>query len=327
MSLSATLLIIFTFLGLSAYLQMTASEKSAKHDLQQYTKEVGKKLDTQFSVYKDILEVSSKSTFFTDFYSTKLVSSINAHLKSYIQTYKDLKYFYFGTKTEDMYIFPYVEMKEGYNPRQTEWYRLAEQSGETSISSIYLDNIAKTPIITVSKPIYNIKKELVGVMGIDVKLENLVETVKNSITETYSEIILLDRKNEPIEIEKGENTREIATNEAIQEILKSKDLKIAKTTIAGESVLANAEDLGESGYKLLILTKTNRIIENTLRTLLIVFSVGLVLIILSTIVFYQASKKIVKDPLNQLKKAFSFDSNGQVKLTRVDCKTNDEWKN
>lgn len=320
LSILSSFLIVAIFVSLFYFLIIAQKETTTKKELTQYTTQVASVLENKMDRYKEILNVSSKSSLFYNFFSTRLISTIHTHLKSYVESYPEIKYFYFGTKTEEMYIWPYVEMKKDYNPRQTEWYRSAEESKKTSVSSVYLDSTTKAPVVTISEPVYDEKQTLVGVIGIDIRLENLINIVQESKTGIYTKLLLVDDKNEPIEMTKTEESKLLLQNEAIQSLLRQPQGSIEKL----DNHYATLAPIKGYHYRLLVLASTDKIYAETIQSSLIVALVGFILIVLSTLVFLVTSKKAIQQPIENLKNAFRFDLNGKIKLSRVDCKTKDE---
>ncbi|MFA4647633.1 methyl-accepting chemotaxis protein [Pyrococcus kukulkanii] len=88
-------------------------------------------------------------------------------------------YVYFGDINGNMYMYPEEELPEGYDPRVRPWYKQASEEGHAVFTDPYPDATTGKWVITYAIPIYQDGK-LIGVVGLDVFIDTLVEAIKQS---------------------------------------------------------------------------------------------------------------------------------------------------
>lgn len=93
---------------------------------------------------------------------------MNTFLKEVRDSY-DVKmdHIYFADENGNMYCSPSVQLPEGYDPREREWYKAAVENG-MYVSKPYDDVINGGEIVSVSKTVRSNGK-VVGVIGVDFK--------------------------------------------------------------------------------------------------------------------------------------------------------------
>jgi hypothetical protein len=81
---------------------------------------------------------------------------------------------YFGDELGNFYLVPTATLPADYDARERIWYKNAKENGEY-VSDAFTDLSTTNKILAVAKAIYKDKK-LIGVVGIDLILENTTET-------------------------------------------------------------------------------------------------------------------------------------------------------
>ncbi|ENQ3079810.1 methyl-accepting chemotaxis protein [Bacillus cereus] len=101
--------------------------------------------------------------------------SIRKMFAEYVSLHPETVQLYVGTDNGTFIQEPNVQMLAGYNPKERPWYIDAmKQNGGVAISNPYKDKTAGDIVVTVSKKL----DDGSGVIGIDLKLENLLKTTK-----------------------------------------------------------------------------------------------------------------------------------------------------
>ncbi|MBB6062530.1 methyl-accepting chemotaxis protein [Thermosipho japonicus] len=91
--------------------------------------------------------------------------------------YKDALYVYLGTADKKFYIYPDVEMPEGYDPTKRPWYIDAiNNRGKVIITDPYIDASSKDIVITVAKTVEKDGK-ILGVVALDFKASELANSL------------------------------------------------------------------------------------------------------------------------------------------------------
>ncbi|MBM7603941.1 methyl-accepting chemotaxis protein [Metabacillus crassostreae] len=136
-----------------------------------------------------------------DFFSGKLTSDlfgdgsenseIGQKLDQYIGLHPEVQAIYVGTTDGRMITSPKLELPDDYDPRDRPWYQEADQKkGEVAITSPYEDASSGDMVVTITKSL----EDGSGVIGIDLKMNNLKETVEEVLIGKKGYAILLDTK-------------------------------------------------------------------------------------------------------------------------------------
>lgn len=103
------------------------------------------------------------------------------YLERLTKTHKEIQYAYFGTPDGAMYLAPVpnADMRT-YNPTTRPWYQAAvKQPDKVVWTDPYIDAITGKPIVTVAKAIVHNGK-VIGVVGMDISMEQLTNLVKQT---------------------------------------------------------------------------------------------------------------------------------------------------
>jgi methyl-accepting chemotaxis protein len=95
-----------------------------------------------------------------------------------IDSHEDVISIYMGTKDKTMFTYPNEEYEEGFDPSTRSWYKNAYEKNSVSWTQPYIDVHTNKLVVTVSSPVYNDNNEFVGVVGMDI----LLDTLSNSIS-------------------------------------------------------------------------------------------------------------------------------------------------
>lgn len=128
-------------------------------------------------------------------------------LDSFVNSHKDVLGVYMGTADKKMIIYPEQKMPDGYDPTARGWYKEAlENKGKVIRTAPYEDiNNDKLYVVTFAKTVEDAAGNVVGVIGIDLTLENLSKSVEETTLGENGFSVVLDNEGTIIahkEIEK-----------------------------------------------------------------------------------------------------------------------------
>ncbi|WP_099187160.1 methyl-accepting chemotaxis protein [Tepidibacter mesophilus] len=94
--------------------------------------------------------------------------------KTYKEAHPFVESIYLATANSDMYLYPQYDLPEGYDPVEKDWYKNTLTKNDMVWEKPYKDIATEKMVITVYIPVYNTynNDELVGVLGVDISLEN-----------------------------------------------------------------------------------------------------------------------------------------------------------
>lgn len=104
-----------------------------------------------------------------------------------------------GTESGIFRIYPWSDdLQPTYDPRKSGWYQRAAKTGKLGWTKPYVESGGKGQKITCSKPFYNSRGKLRGVIGADVMLSSLNEKIINIRVGDHGYVFLLDDKGNVI---------------------------------------------------------------------------------------------------------------------------------
>jgi methyl-accepting chemotaxis protein len=118
---------------------------------------------------------------------------LNNYLKSIKEANDTILNVYFAENTKVMYVEPYADLT-GYDPTATEWYQGAERNPDGVYwMDPYTDTATKKTTTTISKAVISNGK-FIGVVGIDLDLEQLSSSLSNINVGEQGYIFVTDKK-------------------------------------------------------------------------------------------------------------------------------------
>ncbi|WP_068501349.1 methyl-accepting chemotaxis protein [Paenibacillus kribbensis] len=117
------------------------------------------------------------------------VADLEEFFKQYITIHPEAEAIYYGSKDGKFITYPQKQLPDNYDPRVRSWYEDAtKEQAKTVISSPYLSSSSKQMTVTVSRA----TADGSGVIGIDLKISGIKETLNNIKVGHEGYAILLD---------------------------------------------------------------------------------------------------------------------------------------
>lgn len=174
----------YVAIGVIVYNTFFQQLKESRTDIVQQTLEnYTSKLDRFFQEYENGLDqmcrndalqgVVSNPEYYTD--------SVIALLTDFQDAHKSIRLISLGTETGEYYFDPNRNsVPEGFDPRVRPWYLLAAEADDESVhyTGVYADVNTGKPNITMVKSLRDDKGRFIGVLGIILDLEQMVEDNK-----------------------------------------------------------------------------------------------------------------------------------------------------
>ncbi|WP_431088676.1 methyl-accepting chemotaxis protein [Paenibacillus sp. 8b26] len=116
-------------------------------------------------------------------------ADLEEFFKQYITIHPEAEAIYYGSKDGKFITYPQKQLPDNYDPRVRSWYEDAtKEQAKTVISSPYLSSSSKQMTVTVSRA----TADGSGVIGIDLKVSGIKETLNNIKVGHEGYAILLD---------------------------------------------------------------------------------------------------------------------------------------
>lgn len=179
------IVLLIPILGISmlSYVQLKKSNVNKfKEEMSGYSQVVKKALEGMDEQNREILDMFSKREEFINIgKDSKLQDKITKSLLYYKEANDEVSQVYMCTPNKNMITATNVQLPEGYDPTEMQWYKNAvEADGEVVVSEPYEDNGNKgSYTITYSKAVKDSSSGVVGVLGLDVDIKLLTKEISN----------------------------------------------------------------------------------------------------------------------------------------------------
>lgn len=168
-------------LGAGAYFTSTAVVKDQFKDLtKSLGNEVNKAVDTYFQRFEQSVEYMAMDSNVQSVYSNPGSNfRMLKNFENYIKKYSDVTSIYLGTEKGEMFLYPKANLPADFDPRKRDWYIEAVKNNKLTWVAPYMDAATKELVITAGVPVYDgpNSSKLLGVLGIDIKLGTLSNTI------------------------------------------------------------------------------------------------------------------------------------------------------
>ncbi|MBN2618754.1 MAG: Cache 3/Cache 2 fusion domain-containing protein [Spirochaetales bacterium] len=197
-----------------------------------------------------------------------------------------LDFFYIGTEeTKKFYIGIDWTPEEGWDPTQRPWYTQAKNSKKTIYTEYYIDSNTGEYVITIASPLINETNKLLGVLGVDIYFNEIIDQSKSYSTKEIS-VALIDSNGNVLSHPNNElNNKNILDQKDNNEIYKkiltnNKGFEYAK--IDGEEKLIAYDTIPSTHWEVVYFVDTV-LIKAPLRKLAISYISITILALLITV--------------------------------------------
>lgn len=249
------------------------------------------------------------------------VDPIFEALLPFTEIYEGVSNVYISLNNGRTIAAPVNNVPANIDPRDRPWYVDAVKVGGIVIGEPYVDAISGEKVITISQPLYSQTNQLVGVIGADISLTYLIETL-NTINPGYDgEVFLVSAIGNPIvhHTIEDENLFELPAYSFLKS-LDDTDFTVNHQQLDNQLVvykkIEGVQWVVGSDYE---MKNINAIANSTTKILLITFSV--VLVIITILMLFIVSRLI--RPITALEKVAQQLATGDLTV-QLQATTNDE---
>lgn len=287
---------------------------------------------------------------------TALLANVGGYLSGVSTSDSIITDAYVGTESGILFLSSSkqrLKIQDDYDHRTRNWYTIAKNSGEFSISEAYDDAYGRGKIISFSMPIYNESGEFLGVAGLNVLAEGFKGLLKADEATDCEFVIISQDENVVVSNDYREEKKNdiidefVSDNESnaqIKDNIFNKQYGTDVIEYRGRQIYVSHQKLSEQGWIVLayvamdeavapslmikeniINLADNSVISVTQYVLLVVILVMFVLIVVLVITYIFGniiSKKITR-PIVTLTDNVKEISHGNLKFN-YDIKTDDE---
>lgn len=264
-----------------------------------------------------------------------LESTVYNDLEAYGKSHPETTYVYIGTKWGGYIRWPDGLDKGDFDPRKRPWYAPAiENQDKVMISDPYVaaSNINNV-LITASKVIKNESKDIIGVAGIDVSLNNLSEIIGNAkigdsgyIFSYLKDGTILAHPDKKLNFENIDKLKD--GNISLKYDIKDYDKFINEesgsfeTTINNREVFVTVYTSASTGWKFASVIEKDELIRKAEQYQILITVVITCILILGAILTFFITN-VLTNPIKKLKLLMETVGEGNFSV-RADINTNDE---
>ncbi|NMB20157.1 MAG: methyl-accepting chemotaxis protein [Firmicutes bacterium] len=243
---------------------------------------------------------------------------------AYLGSHADALNIFMGTRDKDFFVYPSSGVPPGFDPTSRPWYQGALQGRGVYWTEPYVDTGTGRPVVTASIPVYHPNEaEAVGVAGIDVALDSLVDLISSTPVGQEGYLVLID-----------ETGRILAhpQRDQIGEMLDSSELvKAFLANEHGELDYAEGNDerfaafstIGRTGWRIGALISYDEARLQAQAQLIRGLAIGLFFLVLALVIGIVFSNRILLKPVFTLVRGAEEISKGNFK-TELNVRSGDE---
>lgn len=190
-----------------------------------------------------------------------------------------------------------------YDPRERPWFREALEMGGFSISEPYMYASVKAMGITAVTPVYDLRDRFVGVLGLDIMLDDLGRMIGQLESDGMGRIILLNRNDEVIVNQFGGGMVRAMEKFALFPV---KDLDLYKS---GEIVTLSGQDEryyvtctrnGMTGWKLILAIPYDAMMSNAVKGIKFVIFLDILLMTMLMTALSYFGNTMIMHPIDDM---------------------------
>lgn len=284
--------------------------------------ELGSSIENYLTQFEKGLAQQSLSPTLMEFTSETPLTSLEAELDYFLELREDTSSIYFSLPNKETIIRPKVDLGSNTDPTTREWYVDAIASPEEVIwSKPYIDQATGDFVVTASKAVHK-NGQLVGVVGLDVQLNQLSSKIVSSDVGYEGYITLLDTDGIVLAhpITQGDSWMK---NDFVQEMYKEDNVRGSVHYSFDKDHYVNVySTIPKFGWKVFAvynIKDINALADNLRNSMVMIAFITLLVIF---IVLYIVISRTIK-PLGKLKSLMDSVSNGDLTV-RSDIQTIDE---
>ncbi|MCF3943408.1 methyl-accepting chemotaxis protein [Oceanobacillus alkalisoli] len=314
-------ILIVLAVGIVAFVSYNFSVRTTTDELSKNVEQQMISVNHTFDMYFGYMEnaltrMASNSTLRR--FSGDNFSELFSYLQESSLASDDLKATFAGyDDSEEIIIYPHDNAIEDVNPKERNWYTEAvEQDGGIVWTEPYEDALSGDIVITAAKAFYEYN-QLVGVAGIDVHTNALLNLINDIQIGDNGYAVVLDEAGNfvtnPDETRIGEN---VAEENFYQEILAEGEQGMIETNVNGESLTIGFIKNSTTGWIIAGFLDENEFADKASAVMLPIFITLLIVLVLAIIAAAIISNRLI-NPIQELQQSMKRVEEGDLTATKV----------
>lgn len=268
---SLVLMLSLSTLGISAVRKINSS---LQNNLKITSLQTLKQVDKGFSQYLDkmtqnlnvLSENSDVKNLSQYFYILDQYDNTTEHIQSFLASLKStltgVESIYYASDTGRIILDNKVSDENEFEFKEKDWYRNAKLNKNTIMySEVYEDEISNKDIITISKSVEADDGTFIGVVGIDINLDEMHKYI-NEITLLNNGYVILAEKNGKVIIDRNDNKLNDLSDDSYWDYLLSEETGVYEWKTDDEMKYVSHITNSETGWKIVGYVSENEIGSN-----------------------------------------------------------------
>jgi len=215
---------------------------------------------------------------------------------SYIDTYTEVSHIYVAYEDKSMNIYPHAELPPDFDPTGRPWYQGAKDADGFIWTDPYITADAKKDlIISAAMPVKNANGTFIGVLAIDITLNDLATTMNDTQIGDSGYPVLIDKDGITLTHVLSELIGGEIPIEGLSNFVKSNDHGVYDYEFKGAEKIAFLDTIESLGWKILVTIPKEEVNEDSLELLRIILGISVALVLISIIIAIIFTNGINKD--------------------------------
>lgn len=323
-----TILVIFIPLVITGYFSTNIAESILKSKINNSNQAALNVLNKHISYFKQntestLLMISESDTIMNYDGSSTSDEAVLRELEEVKKSMPDAMYVYFGTPDKKYILYPPDPSLKDYDPTERPWYKDAEKAGESIVwTDPYQDFGTKVPMITIAKAVRNSDGKLLGVLGIDISLEQLSKNLSSIKIGNSGYIYIITKDGTVIS---HPDAKQLFTSVKKYDFGK-KLLNLNNTTIhyvlGNTYKFASVRNLDSFGWKAVVTMEDSELTTDVMKIRNFVITVSIIVLLIGFLVTYFFTNSI-SSGIKRVLTAMSLAAKGDITV-KADVKAKDE---
>ncbi|GEN82983.1 methyl-accepting chemotaxis protein McpC [Sporosarcina luteola] len=291
--------------------------------------EVGSFVENFIDLHEKGITQLANSSHLTDFANAdgkldEYITGVEQEFNSFLTLYDNTSMLYFALPSKEMLTVPNADLGSDYNPTEYEWYQeAAAKPDKVYWTEPHIDRATGEYTISAIKAVQK-NGELVGVLGLDIRMDELAAAISTKDIGHKGFIALFDTKGTAMVHPEsaGENIINLPYVAEMYDYQSGSERGEFQYTDDGVSRVNTFATVSSLGWKVAAIYDTREIdlLANSMRFGMIIIAGGILVLLIA--VLYPIINRTVK-PISKLKMLMQAVSNGDLTV-RSTIKTKDE---
>ena len=304
--ISVILLVVIIPTIISGFNAFSETKKTLSNGLIKSTDLVIGAFNNNMKLYFSGLEKNILDTATTveklELYKAERTNSLEMYFSGYRDSHPEVLNIYLARKDKSLVLEPKIDLPEGFDATQKDWFKNTLEKNGTSLVDPYEDAATKKTVISVTRPVYDQTGASIGVIGFDISIDVLKDMIKDVKIGKSGYMVLIDKKNN-IAVHKDSSLvgKEIPVKEIKNFFKKNPKNGLLEYKYKDNDNIAIYETNYNTGWKLMGVVSKDEVNSDSYTVLMRILTVGFIVVLISIALGMFIINPIIKNIQNLVK--------------------------